>query len=53
MTDPTTDATHTAYPSGPDGLWTVWDHRSDQLVRDGLDEDQAVRLAAEMCAAEQ
>jgi hypothetical protein len=43
-----TELTHTAYPSGSAGLWTVWDHVNDQAVRTDLPEADAVRLAAEL-----
>lgn len=42
------DVTFTAYPSGADGSWTVWDHIEDEAVREGLPEAEARRLAAEL-----
>ncbi|MFD7161220.1 hypothetical protein ACFV9C_42010 [Kribbella sp. NPDC059898] len=36
---------YTAYPSGPAGEWTVWDHLKDQAVTIGVPEAEAVQLA--------
>ncbi|MGZ0153700.1 hypothetical protein ACXJJ3_41990 (plasmid) [Kribbella sp. WER1] len=45
MTEP---LIYTAYPSGPTGEWTVWDHLRDQAVTTGEPEAAAVQLADEL-----
>lgn len=45
MTEP---LIYTAYPSGPTGEWTVWDHLHDQAVTTGRSEAAAIQLADQL-----
>jgi len=45
MTEP---MIYNAYPSGPTGEWTVWDHLKDQAVTTDATEAEAVQLADQL-----